>query len=183
MDITSLLNSKSPEPDGVSGSRTIDETLLNSDVKLTSLLPPLHTALHTPLDSIFPRSMLHTIPLPQPQPQQRSAIQPAVSNDQYQHHLLPGQLPLPVMQVPRDIREAYPVAASYSPPQAQMIPEQPVHTSQTPTDDLTNDSNLSKTFTCQTQDCNKSFARRSDLVRHGMQQSVQSVIEHQANYK
>jgi len=164
MDITSLLNSKSPEPEGVPGSRTIDETLLNSEVKLTSLLPPLHTALHTPLDSIFPRSMLHTIP----QPQSRASIQQPVSNDQYQHHLLPGQLPLPVMQVPRDIREAYPVAASYSPPQAQMMPEQPVHTSQTPTDDLTNDSNLSKTFTCQTQDCNKSFARRSDLVRHGM---------------
>lgn len=164
MDITSLLNSKSPEPDGVSGSRTIDETLLDSDVKLTSLLPPLHTALHTPLDTIFPRSMLHTT---SQQQQTRAPIQPPLSNDQYQHHLLPGQLPLPVMQVPRDIREAYPVAASYSPPQAQMMPEQPVHTSQTPTDDLTNDSGLSKTFTCQTQDCNKSFARRSDLVRHG----------------
>jgi hypothetical protein len=158
MDITRLLNAKTPEPEELADSKGAPGALLHADSR--------RTISHTSARHNFPPLTTDKLRPLEP-PTRFLALRPTTTADQNHNSLNSTQLPLPIMQVPRQ-----PYARPMVYPDSQMVQmpqmtvEVPASTSQGTPEETGNESTLSKTFICSS--CEKSFARRSDLVRHGI---------------
>lgn len=159
MDITSLLNTKTPEPEEVPGSRTTShERPPFIEPKPLNILPLPNALqqLNGSIDSQTSPSLSHSI---QPLPARNTP-----TREQPPRLLIPPQLPPPTMS--QIAYPVYPGTAHYTVQQPQMMQSPPsAITHSAATDDSMDMSGVNKTFPCH--GCSKSFARKSDLVRHG----------------
>jgi len=155
MDITSLLNTNTPEPEEVAGSRTNTHVVPPVIEQKHSNSQSLPTALqqsgsnNSPLSSHSNKilGVRHTPPREQPPPL-----------------IIPPQLPpLTMSQIAYPAYSATPHYTLQQSPTLQSPPS--AMTQSAVTDDSIELSGINKTYPCQ--ECSKSFARKSDLVRHG----------------
>lgn len=158
MDITSLLNTKTPEPEEGTGSRTTGHTNPPFIEPKPLNLPPLSIAFQPSgsTGSQTSPSSQHTTQIP--------GLRHTPPREQPPRLIIPPQLPPPTMS--QVAYPAYTGSTHYTMQKPQMIQSPPsAMTHSAVTDDSLESSGVNKTFPCQ--GCSKSFARKSDLVRHG----------------